>query len=203
VQYGVFVTRTCLAIGLSRKNDLMSSSFFPFLRFHIVRMLRAQPVAMGFVVLSIALAAVAAMALAGQMRRVSAANAVLAQWQAKPAQVAHAAAPTVSAAALDLPPFQSARVVTILNETASDSGLKLDEVTYSLDDNASQPYLRYRITMTLNASYPLIRRLAEQLNANVPYLTLDAISCSRKDIGVAELSCDMVMSGFFQKASHG
>ena len=71
-------------------------------------------------------------------------------------------APAASLAALDLPPFESDALVTILNETATDSGLVLDEMSYSLDDNINLPYSRYRVTMTLNANYPLIRRLSEQ-----------------------------------------
>lgn len=183
----------------------MPSPIFPLLRFYFLRMLRVHPVAAGMLVLCVALAVFAAAALVTQVRRASAAEIALAELQAKtiPALAPNRPAPSASAAALDLPPFDSAKLVTILNDTAGDSRLLLDEVTYALDDNASQPYLRYRITMTLNASYPLIRSLAERLSENVPYLTLDAINCSRKDVGVAELSCDMVMSGFFQKGTRG
>lgn len=183
----------------------MSLPSIPFLRFHILRMARSHPLAVGVLALCVALATAAAVALAGQANRAHAAQSLLTELRAKSAltQAAKAPAPAALSAAPDLPPFQSAQLVSILNETATDSGLVLDEVAYTLDNNANQPYMRYRITMSLNATYPLIRRLAEQLNANVPHLTLDAINCSRKDVVVAELNCDLVMSGFFRKDARG
>lgn len=166
-------------------------------------MVRVAPIAVGVLALCIVLTAIAAMALATQATRAHAAQTRLTELRAKaqPSQAPKPPASSPSLAALDLPPFDSAGLVTILNETATDSGLVLDEVSYSLDANASLPYLRYRITMTLNSSYPLVRRLTEQLNAHVPNLTLDAITCSRKDVSVAELNCDVVMSGFFRKGA--
>lgn len=168
-------------------------------------MLRAQPIAVAVLALCVLLAAIAAVFLLAQANRARDAQALLDELRAKaltaPASKAVPAAAMWSAP--DLPPFDSALLVSVLNETATESGLVLDEVVYTLDNNSNQPYMRYRITMSLNATYPLIRRLAEQLNTNVPHLTLDAINCSRKDIIVAELNCDMVMSGFFRKDRHG
>ena len=183
----------------------MSFPSIPFLHFHILRMLRAQPLAVGVLLLCIALAAIATVALVGQATRAHAAQAQLAELRAKatPAQLVNSPAPANLSAAPDLPPFQSAQLVAILNETATDSGLVLDEVVYTLDNNSNQPYMRYRITMSLHATYPLIRRLVEQLNTKVPHVTLDAINCSRKDVVVAELNCDVAMSGFFRKGARG
>lgn len=168
-------------------------------------MMRAQPFAMAALGLSVVLAVIAALCLVAQIQRADAARDRLAALQAKapPMQEARSSVPDTSLAALDLPAFESAQLVKVLNETATDSGLVLDEVSYSLEDNTNQPFLRYRVTMSLNAAYPLIRRLTEQLNANVPHLTLDAINCSRKDVVVAELNCDVIMSGFFQKGARG
>lgn len=159
---------------------------------------------MGALVLGIAVAIFAAAALVSQGTRDRNARAALAELalSGTPASVQSAQAQAPATAA-GLPPFQSSELVTVLNETATESGLVLDEVTYSLDDTGRQPFLRYRISMTIHAGYPLIRRLAEQLSAKVPHLTLDAIDCSRKDVVVAELSCDMAMSGFFRKGARG
>lgn len=167
-------------------------------------MVRSHPRAASLLALCVALGVVATVVLAAQASRAQAAQALLAQLRstAAPAQAARApVAATLTAP--ELPPFNSAQLVAALNETATDSGLVLDEVAYTLDNNSNQPYMRYRITMSLNATYPLVRRLTEQLHLNVPHLTLDAINCSRKDIVVAELNCDVVMSGFFRKERHG
>lgn len=194
-----------LATDVPPLNDPMPSPFFPFVRFHILRMLREQPSASISLTLCIVAAVAACALLISQTRRAAVADGELAEARA----VSAAAEPSRKRLATSLPTvpklpgFQSSDLVTVLNETATESGLVLDEVTYSLDDNIRQPYLRYRITMTIHASYPLIRRLAEQLAAKVPHLTLDAIDCSRKDVGVAELSCDMAMSGFYSRGLHG
>lgn len=167
-------------------------------------MLREQPAASGALVVCIAISLFATAALLSQSRRAAMAGSAVAALSAAQGTprprgtVAH-----ILPMGADLPPLQSSELVTILNDTATESGLVLNEVTYSLDENNKQPYLRYRVTMTLHASYPLIRRLAEQLSAKVPHLTLDAIDCSRKDVVVAELSCDMAMSGFFRKGPRG
>lgn len=168
-------------------------------------MVRSQPVALSALVLCVAAAFVAAVLLLAQAGRARAAQALLIELRAQSlaAPLSKVAPPAALLAAPDLPPFDSAALVAVLNETATDSGLVLDEVAYTLDNNSNQPYMRYRITMSLHATYPLIRRLAEQLNTNVPHLTLDAINCSRKDVIVAELNCDMVMSGFFRKDRRG
>lgn len=182
----------------------MPSPLLPFLRFHAQRLLREHPIASFVLATCIIFATVAAAVLVSQTRRAAAAKSELATltagFSAPRVTGLHSyARPLVP----QLPKFQSSELVTVLNETAAESDLILDEVTYSLDDNVRQPYLRYRITMTLHASYPLIRRLAEQLSVKVPHLTLDAIDCSRKDVVVAELSCDMTMSGFFSRGRHG
>lgn len=182
----------------------MSSPTISYLRFHILRVVRAQPIAVGVLAFCVVLAVGAAVALVAQSRRAGVAQALLADLRANATSAqATKVHPTNEPAAPDLPTFQSAPLVASLNDTAADSGLSLEEVTYSLDDNHNQPYLRYRITMTLNATYPLIRRLVEQLNTKVPHLTLDAINCSRKDVAVAELNCDVAMSGFFRKGTRG
>lgn len=183
----------------------MSSSSVSFLRFHLLRVVRSQPIAVGVLALCIALAGFAVAAVVAQSRRADNAQSLLADLRANAtsSQAAKLLATSEQAAAPELPLFQSAPLVASLNDTAADSGLVLEEVTYTLDDNHNQPYLRYRITMTLNATYPLIRRLVEQLNANVPHLTLDAINCARKDVAVAELNCDVAMSGFFRKGIRG
>lgn len=111
--------------------------------------------------------------------------------------------PQLSAAPLDLPHFNSGQLVAQLNAVAKDAGLALNKVVYVLEESGNQPYLRYRITLSSTMKYPVVRGFAEQLDGSIPHLSFDAIACARKEISVVELSCDLVMSGFFRKQSDG
>lgn len=106
-------------------------------------------------------------------------------------------------APLDLPFFQSSGSIAKFNELATASGLTLNEVSYVLEENNSQPYLRYRFTLTVVSTYPQIRSVVAQLHSEVPHFTMDSIRCRRSDIAVAELSCDLALSGFFRKEPRG
>lgn len=104
---------------------------------------------------------------------------------------------------VDLPQFFSARFVDTLNEVATDAKFSLDEVSYELDDNISQPYLRYRAVLTLSASYPAIRQFVAHLSTRLQNVDLDAVNCTRGDIGKTALTCDLTFSAFFRKGSNG
>jgi hypothetical protein len=51
----------------------------------------------------------------------------------------------------------------VLNDAAESSKLSLDEISFSLDENANQPYLRYHATLTVSSGYPAIRRFLDQV----------------------------------------
>lgn len=183
----------------------MFSLSISFVRFHVSRLVRVQPGASALFSASLICAVAAAGALLVQSERADEADAQLSELQAKVGSSrSSAAAPgAVALAPLDLPPFESSGLVTALNETADESGLVLEEVAYALDDNSTQPFLRYRITMSIATTYPLVRHLVEKLGERVPHLALDSIHCAREDVGIAELNCDVVMSGFFRKTKGG
>ena len=103
----------------------------------------------------------------------------------------------------DLPAFNNTQLVDVLNRVAEESKLSLDEVSFVLEENAAQPYLRYRATLTVSSAYPTIRRFLEQVRVRQPQVSLDTINCSRDDITTVELTCDLVMSAFYRKEGHG
>jgi hypothetical protein len=176
---------------------------FPSLRFYLLRTLRTQPVTLGALVLSMACLAVASVLLFQQMNRLGAARAELARMGSQPQPAVKREQPA-DAAIPDLPPFASAPFVAALNEAASDSGVTLDEVRYALDDSAGMPYLRYRVTLGVTAGYPLVRKMAERIQATMPNATIDAIHCTRKSPLFAELNCELALSGLFRRmAAHG
>lgn len=176
----------------------------PALRFQFVRMLRTQPWALAALLFCLIALSLATVTLVLQRQRLDGARAELRRLSAVSVPVARVDSQSVSARVPELPLFASAPLVAVLNDTASESGLALDDVRYALDDNAGMPYLRYRITMSVNASYPLVRRLAERLQGTVPHLTIDAIHCARKNVQLADLTCELELSGLFRKAGpHG
>ncbi len=109
---------------------------------------------------------------------------------------------TTSAPA-DLPPFRSSALVALVNDVASDAGLEIEDIAYSLDDTPTQPYLRYRVGMSVVAAYPQVRQFAERLLERGSHLTLDGITCARSEANRQQLSCDLAVSGLFEKSIHG
>lgn len=101
-----------------------------------------------------------------------------------------------------LPDFSSAELVDTVNQIAIEIGMPVDEISYRLEEGAN-PYLRYRVTLSAVASYPLMRRFVDQMAMQLPHAVLDEISCSRDDIAAAALGCDLSFSAFFRKDSRG
>ncbi|WP_373987781.1 hypothetical protein [Duganella sp. BuS-21] len=182
----------------------MKSPIFSFCSFHVARLWRVQPVT--FLAFLASLLAVISCALVyfQQCREAEDASVKLqmlvAEVRRKPASVS----PNVPRQiAPQLPVFSSAELVDAVNRIATSAGIPFDEVSYHLEAAASAPYLRYRVTFSTAAKYPLIRRFIDQMAMNLPHTTLDEISCSRDDIPAAALNCDLSFSAFFQKDGHG
>jgi len=104
---------------------------------------------------------------------------------------------------VDLPVFDNTILVRSLNDIAEASKVSLDEVSFSLDENNSQPYLRYHATLSVSSNYATVRKFLDQLRASQPQMSLDSIACSRDDITTVELSCDIALSAFYRKDTHG
>jgi hypothetical protein len=182
----------------------MNSPIFSFLAFHALRLLRSQPLVLAAAGLSLATALLAGVAWLGQWQHARASARQLHELlvAGKPA-IAASPAGALAASVPKLPRFSSAELVETVNQVAADIGLPVDEISYTLDESPSQPYLRYHVTLSSAASYPLMRRFVDGMAMNLPHAVLDSISCSRDDIAVAALSCDLSFSAFFMKDGHG
>lgn len=102
--------------------------------------------------------------------------------------------------AADLPKFSSQDFTARFHETANGVGLPVDEVAYTLEQGERQPYMRYRITLTVKGRYMEVRKFVAALAADMPHVTLDSIRCARDSAPPQPLSCDLGFSAFFLKA---
>ncbi|MBV8636244.1 MAG: hypothetical protein JO002_17250 [Burkholderiaceae bacterium] len=183
----------------------MISGAFLFLRFHFRRLYASQPWMLSG--LLIALLALAGMALAhwhtAELLAAEAYGNALLQSRAKAVLANGDKDVRATPSAPMLPWFQGADLIAELGRIADSAAVPVDEVGYALDEGANQPYMRYRVTMTVVATYPAVRRFVRGVPATLSNVDLDAISCKRSDITVAALSCDLVFSAFFRKDGHG
>lgn len=106
-------------------------------------------------------------------------------------------------APVNLPTFHNASFVTALHKVAGKARLTINELSYVLDDAPSMPYFRYRIQFSVLSNYPSVRRFVKELNQELPYVTLDAISCSREDIVAPDVTCDLSLTAFFARGERG
>jgi hypothetical protein len=102
-----------------------------------------------------------------------------------------------------LPFFDSAALTDSLQQISLEEKLKLDEISYSLDSSPTQPYLRYRTTLLINAKYPNIRHFVDQVRRKHEQTSLDSISCKRGGIDDVELICELSISAFYRRKVHG
>lgn len=103
----------------------------------------------------------------------------------------------------DLPLFSSADTTARFHAAASDVSLPINEVLFALDASKAQPYLRYRITLSVKTGYPQIRKFVAALAAELPNASLDNVRCAREETALTVLSCDLVFSAFFKKTANG
>ena len=165
--------------------------------------MRTQPRLLVVLIASVVLFAIGVAACVEQWQRTEAAEH---EWQSISQPHRTAGRPTTQAALpqqIALPPFNSAELVTALHRAAEESKLPLDEILFSLDDNATQPYLRYHATLTVSARYPAIRSFLQKMRTAVSNVSLDSITCTREDIGVTDLTCELALSAFYKKEGHG
>lgn len=123
------------------------------------------------------------------------------------AHKANSAAPVVSTAARlaapDLPVFSSSELAADFHAISADVKLPVDEVRYALDSSASQPYLRYRVTLVVKTGYPEIRKFAAALLTALPNVALDSVRCGKEEAAGAALSCQLAFSAFYRKDGRG
>lgn len=180
----------------------MLLKLLPVAVFRARRLARLQP---GLCIASIV--AVLALLLAGLWLAKAASAHVEAEAQLDAMQQELRAMPAAAPAktspqAPSLPPFDSAQVVDALNAAGARTGLAIKEVGFTLDDGKDNPYLRYRIALTVSANYLAVRRFADTLHAELPDVALDSIRCSRESISAAALKCDLAFSSFYRNGGN-
>lgn len=180
----------------------MSLQWLPRGQFYFRRLFQAQPIALTALLAACVFFICALAAYAQQSRSVESAEA---EWRSLNKKTNTLANPGIqtSDVKLTLPAFDNTQLVVALNTAAETSKLSLDEVSFLLDENANQPYLRYRATLTVSSAYPAIRRFLNQVRSQQPDVLLDSITCSRDDITTVELTCDLALSAFYRKEAHG
>lgn len=180
----------------------MSSQFFGYCRFQIRRLFRTQA-RLSFALLAAGLSFFLALTTyVWQWQRMTETEQALDLVTQKSSSLTKIATP-LSQSKAELPTLNSAQLVTAIYQVADETQLPVDEISYALDDNLNQPYLRYRLNLSVSASYPVIRRFVDRFRTELSHVSLDTISCSREDIGVAVLSCDLSLSAFYRKAGNG
>ncbi|MYN40398.1 hypothetical protein GTP55_13545 [Duganella sp. FT109W] len=179
---------------------MKSFLLYSYWRFQIRRLFRAHPVlSTSFVCVSFGLA----IAVAFYFDRMHTARAVRQEFDVASRAVKNQLASTPAVAATivapALPWFHSTDLVAQFGHLAEEIKLPIDEIGYSLEESPNRPFLRYRVTLTVAASYPVIRSFVDALSETMKNVDLDSISCTRADIAVAPLTCELAFSAFFRK----
>lgn len=180
----------------------MYPQMLPVLVFHGRRLIQAQPLLCAAVGLSFILGVTAVSFYASLLGSISRAETLQRTLSKADRPVTPAGKPVVLPFQ-SLLPFNGAQVLDTLNQVADETTLPLVEVSFVLDDSVNQPYLRYRASLTATASYATIRRFVDQVHANLMDVSLDAISCTRKDIRDVVLACDLRFSAFYRRQPGG
>lgn len=171
------------------------------MRFHFRRYIRAQPITALCLGTAVFLATLSAALWWGQIQRGQVLrddlNALRLQWKTAPAVAKKSDEVPL------LPIFRSSELVGALQHAGTGSGLAMNEISYSLDASAAQPYLRYQVSLSVVGAYPVVRRFIDDIVLGMPNLVLDSITCSRDDIAAARPVCDLSFSSFYRKDING
>lgn len=170
--------------------------FLNFSRFYLRRLFALQPL-LAFAGL-LALAALVSAGTAYQSQR----NAVrLAQAERLTLQQRSPPAQRVPGV-MELPTFHSVPLVQAIERTAAGSSAAVNEITFTFDDAATQPFLRYRARFSLVGRYFAIRDFIDQLGRTLPFAYLDSIHCTREDAGETDVVCEMTVTALYRRPDH-
>lgn len=102
-------------------------------------------------------------------------------------------------ALIQLQHFENSSLVSTLHSVARETGVPINEISFELDDQSGQAFLRYQISFSTSSRYPLLRRMMQSLHTKISQLALDNISCVRDDIVVTDLQCNLTLSAYFKR----
>lgn len=114
-----------------------------------------------------------------------------------------AADANVIRARADLKAFRSSHLLSILENGASAAAIKLDEISFAIDDSPNQPYVRYRASFTVLSRYPTIRKFISEILAGSEGVVLDTVACRREDVNAADVRCDISAYVAYQEKAGG
>ena len=106
-------------------------------------------------------------------------------------------------AQINLTAFRSSHLLAILEQGASATNLKLDEISFAIDDSPSQPYVRYRATFTVLSRYATIRKFISEILTGSEGVVLDTIACRREDVNAVDVRCDISAYVAYQEKAGG
>lgn len=109
----------------------------------------------------------------------------------------------VSKPSADLKTFRSSHLLSILENGASAAAIKLDEISFAIDDSPNQPYVRYRASFTVLSRYPTIRKFISEILAGSEGVVLDTVACRREDVNAADVRCDISAYVAYQEKAGG
>lgn len=92
---------------------------------------------------------------------------------------------------VSLKAFQSSHLLAIIEQGASGANIKLDEISFAIDDSPNQPYVRYRASFTVLSRYPTIRKFIAEILAGSEGVVLDTVACRREDVNAVDVRCDI------------
>ncbi len=84
----------------------------------------------------------------------------------------------------------------VLHRVADTNDLSLDEVRYETRPERDLPIVQRAASFTLTDSYAHVRHYVEQVLRTQNNLSLEAFDCSREDIDIADVNCDIRITAF-------
>jgi hypothetical protein len=104
---------------------------------------------------------------------------------------------------VDLKAFRSSHLLAIIEQGASTANIKIDEISFAVDDSPNQPYVRYRASFTVLSRYPAIRKFISEILAGSEGVVLDTVACRREDVTAADVRCDISAYVAYQEKAGG
>lgn len=111
--------------------------------------------------------------------------------------------PRTAAKEVSLKAFRSTHLLSILEQGASAANIKLDEISFVVDESPNQPYVRYRASFTVLSRYPTIRKFISEILAGSEGVVLDTVACRREDISAVDVRCDISAYVAYQEKAGG
>ncbi|KQZ32565.1 hypothetical protein [Duganella sp. Root1480D1] len=121
----------------------------------------------------------------------------------KQEQAAAEQARRATPAKIDLKAFRSSHLLAILEHGASSANVKLDEISFAVEDSPNQPFVRYRASFQVLSRYPTVRKFISEILSGSEGVVLDTVSCRREDINAADVRCDISAYVAYREKAHG